>query len=77
MQIQNWLMEMFKCQVKGKKSTRFVVKTPVGTAGVRGTEFEVSYSETDGMSIDVTSGAVDFTNNKNQKTSIRKGFKGK
>jgi hypothetical protein len=50
--------------VKTKKLSResiLDIESPVGTAGIRGTEFQLGFSETAGVELDVTESTVAFT----------------
>ncbi|MBT3637603.1 MAG: hypothetical protein HN531_11725 [Opitutae bacterium] len=46
---------------KLKKKSNFQISTPLGTAGIRGTQGDVSFSATGGMQVDVTESMVEVT----------------
>ncbi len=70
-------MEMGKVQVKFKKikgiDANFKVKTPKGTASVRGTEKIVTYYPASGMDVTVLEGVVDVLNNFGTVVPTREG----
>lgn len=45
---------------KLNKKSNFEISSPVGTAGIRGTQFGMGYSQRRGMSLDVTESTVSF-----------------
>lgn len=70
-------MQMGKVQVKFKKvdgvKADFKVKTPKGTASVRGTEKIVIYYPASGMDVEVLEGVVDVLNNFGTVVPTRQG----
>lgn len=61
---------------KLKKGSSFVINTPVGAAGVRGTVFKVFFNKTSGKaSIQVTEGRVQFTDAAGKGTMVEAGKK--
>ena len=46
---------------KLNKKSNFEISSPVGTAGIRGTQFGMGYSPQGGLSLDVTESTVSFT----------------
>ena len=45
---------------KLNKSSRFDIESPIGTAGIRGTEFQLGYDASSGVELDVTESTVAF-----------------
>ncbi|HOT74926.1 MAG TPA: FecR domain-containing protein [Candidatus Wallbacteria bacterium] len=64
----------FKYQNKDGKGGQFKVLTPAGTIGIKGTIFKTSVDDRGGnVKVTVTEGAVSFTNNAGESTSISAG----
>ena len=58
---------------KLKRDSSFVIKSPVGTAGVRGTEFQMSQAPGAGVQLDVTESTVAFTPPGGQAVPVSQG----
>lgn len=65
-------LEMGRVKAIVKKSAQrsFEIKTPVGVASVRGTEFSVSYDEDNRMSVDVDKGIVGVYKNDEMENEV-------
>ena len=45
---------------KLNKGSQFEIESPIGTAGIRGTEFQIGFNEKSGVDLDVTESTVAF-----------------
>ena len=58
---------------KLKKGSTFNINSPVGTAGIRGTEFQLAQNPGAGVQLDVTESTVAFTPPGGQPTPVTQG----
>jgi len=61
---------------KLNKKSNFEISSPVGTAGIRGTQFGMGFSPNRGMSLDVTESAVSFSPRGGGRPSIVRAGRG-
>ena len=69
-------LDMGSLVVKTKKlnkSSRFDIESPIGTAGIRGTEFQLGYDASSGVELDVTESTVAFAPKGGQPQLISQG----
>jgi hypothetical protein len=58
---------------KLNKRSSFNINSPVGTAGIRGTEFQMGFDPSSGVQLDVTESTVDFTPPGGQPVPVTQG----
>ena len=58
---------------KLNKQSSFNIQSPVGTAGIRGTEFQMGFDPSSGVQLDVTESTVDFTPPGGQPVPVTQG----
>ena len=58
---------------KLNKNSSFEIRSPVGTAGIRGTEFQMASSPNQGVQLDVTESTVAFTPPGGQPVNVNQG----